>query len=84
MADLIERAQSVADQVLFRAAKDVDRGLHRPDDGLRALADAGLFGIAGPEPSGGADLVNVALRLPVQTDALEAHLTEVVPAARAL
>jgi len=32
----------------------------------------------------GADLVNVALRLPVQTDALEAYLTEVVPAARAL
>ena len=34
--------------------------------------------------AGGADLVNVALRLPVQTDALEAYLTEVVPAARAL
>jgi alkanesulfonate monooxygenase SsuD/methylene tetrahydromethanopterin reductase-like flavin-dependent oxidoreductase (luciferase family) len=32
----------------------------------------------------GADLVNVALRLPVQIDALEAYLTEVVPAARAL
>jgi alkanesulfonate monooxygenase SsuD/methylene tetrahydromethanopterin reductase-like flavin-dependent oxidoreductase (luciferase family) len=30
----------------------------------------------------GADLVNVALRLPVQTDALDAYLTEVVPAAR--
>jgi alkanesulfonate monooxygenase SsuD/methylene tetrahydromethanopterin reductase-like flavin-dependent oxidoreductase (luciferase family) len=32
----------------------------------------------------GADLVNVALRLPVQTDALGAYLDEVVPAARRL
>ena len=30
----------------------------------------------------GADLVNVALRLPVDDDALEAHLTETVPTAR--
>jgi alkanesulfonate monooxygenase SsuD/methylene tetrahydromethanopterin reductase-like flavin-dependent oxidoreductase (luciferase family) len=32
----------------------------------------------------GADLVNVALRFPVQADALEAYLTEVVPAARTI
>jgi alkanesulfonate monooxygenase SsuD/methylene tetrahydromethanopterin reductase-like flavin-dependent oxidoreductase (luciferase family) len=32
----------------------------------------------------GADLVNVALRLPVHTDALEAYLDDVVPAARSL
>jgi len=32
----------------------------------------------------GADLVNVALRLPVHADALEAYLTEVVPAARTI
>lgn len=32
----------------------------------------------------GAGLVNIALRLPVGTDALEAYLTEVVPAARAI
>lgn len=56
MAHLIERAKLVADQVLFPAAQDVDRGLRRPDDGLRALADAGLFGISGPASSGGADL----------------------------
>ena len=62
MADLIERAQSVADQVLFPAAQDVDLGLRRPDDGLRTLADAGLFGIAGPDPSGGADLGPVEAR----------------------
>jgi alkanesulfonate monooxygenase SsuD/methylene tetrahydromethanopterin reductase-like flavin-dependent oxidoreductase (luciferase family) len=30
----------------------------------------------------GADLVNVALRLPVQSDALDAYLGDVVPAAR--
>lgn len=32
----------------------------------------------------GADLVNIALRLPVHTDALEAYLADVVPAARSL
>lgn len=32
----------------------------------------------------GADLVNIALRLPIDQDALEAYLTDVVPAARAL
>ena len=32
----------------------------------------------------GADLVNIALRLPVNTDALEAYLTETVPAARSI
>ena len=32
----------------------------------------------------GADLVNIALRLPVNTDALDAYLTETVPAARAI
>jgi len=32
----------------------------------------------------GADLVNVALRLPVGTDALEAYVTDVVPAARGI
>ena len=56
VADLIERATSVADEVLFPAAQDVDRGLRRLDDGLRALAGAGLFGISGPASSGGADL----------------------------
>ncbi len=32
----------------------------------------------------GADMVNIALRLPVGTEALEAYLTETVPAARAI
>ncbi len=32
----------------------------------------------------GADLVNIALRLPVNTEALEAYLTETVPAARTI
>ncbi|MGE5211305.1 MAG: acyl-CoA dehydrogenase family protein, partial [Acidobacteriota bacterium] len=50
------RAQAVADDVLFPSAQDVDRGLRPLDDGLRALAEAGLFGIAGPVSHGGADL----------------------------
>ncbi len=56
VAHLIERAHDVADDVLFPAAQDVDRGLRSPHDGLRALADAALFGIAGPISHGGADL----------------------------
>jgi len=53
---VVDRAQSVADDALFPVAQDVDRGLRPLDDGLGALADAGLFGIAGPETHGGADL----------------------------
>lgn len=62
MGDLVERAQSVADRVLFPAAQDVDRGRRPPIDGLRALAHAGLFGIAGPASCGGADLGPVEAR----------------------
>jgi alkylation response protein AidB-like acyl-CoA dehydrogenase len=53
---VVDRAQSVADDALFPVAQDVDRGLRPLDGGLRALADAGLFGIAGPASRGGADL----------------------------
>jgi alkylation response protein AidB-like acyl-CoA dehydrogenase len=56
MSAATERAQSVADDVLFPSAQDVDRGLRPLDGGLRALAEAGLFGIAGPASHGGADL----------------------------
>ncbi len=52
----MDRAQAVADDVLFPAAQDVDRGVRPLDDGLRALADAGLFGLAGPTSHGGLDL----------------------------
>ncbi len=52
----IERAQNVADSVLFPRAQDVDRGTVPPHAGLHALASAGLFGIAGPASHGGSDL----------------------------
>jgi alkylation response protein AidB-like acyl-CoA dehydrogenase len=52
----VDRAQAVADDVLFPAAQDVDQGLRPLGDGLRALADAGLFGLAGPVSHGGLDL----------------------------
>lgn len=52
----MERARSVADSTLFAGAQDVDRGLTSPEHGLRALATAGLFGIAGPTSHGGSDL----------------------------
>lgn len=56
MSAVVDRAQSVADLVLFPSAQDVDRGQRPLDDGLRAIADAGLFGIAGPASHGGLDL----------------------------
>ena len=55
-AAVVERARAVADTVLFARAQDVDRGLEPVDQGLRALADGGLFGIAGPASHGGGDL----------------------------
>ena len=51
-----ERAQTVADSLLFPRAQDVDREVVPPADGLRALADAGMFGVAGPTSHGGSDL----------------------------
>lgn len=55
MTDLVDQAQAVADEALFPHAQDVDRGIRSPDGGLRALADAGLFGLAGPTSHGGID-----------------------------
>ncbi len=52
---LVGLAQSVADDALAPAAQDVDRGRRPPDQGLRALADAGLFGLSGPTTHGGLD-----------------------------
>ena len=62
MSAVVDRAQAVADDVLFPAAQDVDRGLRSLDGGLRALADAGLFGLAGPTSHGGLDLGPVDAR----------------------
>jgi alkylation response protein AidB-like acyl-CoA dehydrogenase len=51
-----ELARRVADEVLFPTAQDVDRSDRIPRRNLVALADAGLFGLAGPIPAGGLDL----------------------------
>jgi alkylation response protein AidB-like acyl-CoA dehydrogenase len=61
-AAVIERARAIADTVLFPRAQDVDRGVATPHDGLRALADAGLFGISGPSSHGGSDLDPLSAR----------------------
>ena len=58
----MDRAQAVADRVLVPAAHHVDRGLRPLSDGLRALADAGLFGLAGPTSHGGLDLGPIEAR----------------------
>jgi hypothetical protein len=51
-----ELAGRVADEVLFPTAQEVDRSDRIPHRNLAALADAGLFGIAGPIEAGGLDL----------------------------
>ncbi len=53
------------------------------DGALTGTPDQALDRIA-EYRAAGADLVNIALRLPVGTEALEAYLTDVVPAARAI
>jgi len=54
--ELLERAQRIADDVLFPRAQERDRAELLPPDGLDALAEAGLFGIAGPPVEGRAVL----------------------------
>lgn len=49
-------ASRVADEILFPAAQEVDRAERVPDGHLRALADAGLFGVVGPASAGGLEL----------------------------
>jgi alkylation response protein AidB-like acyl-CoA dehydrogenase len=48
----VQAAQSVAASTLFPRAQDTDRADRVPQQNLRALADAGLFGLAGPQPDG--------------------------------
>jgi alkylation response protein AidB-like acyl-CoA dehydrogenase len=50
--DLVQAAQSVAASTLLPRAQDTDRAERVPRENLRALADAGLFGLAGPQPDG--------------------------------
>jgi alkylation response protein AidB-like acyl-CoA dehydrogenase len=53
---LVDRAHEIADAVLFPRAVEVDATSQIPNAHWRALADAGLYGIAVPAELGGPDL----------------------------
>lgn len=52
----------IAEEVLFAQALEVDANAQIPPGHFGALADAGLFGVAGPVQAGGLDLDAPALR----------------------
>jgi len=54
-ADVVEVTRRVADDVLLPASDALDQSQTRPVAQLRALADEGLFGLAGPVEAGGSD-----------------------------
>jgi alkylation response protein AidB-like acyl-CoA dehydrogenase len=54
-AAAIRRATQIAEKTLFPAAMDVDAAERIPAEHFAALADAGLFGLAGPIEVGGLD-----------------------------
>ena len=54
-ADVVEVTRRVADDVLLPASDALDQSQTRPVAQLRALADEGLFGLAGPVEAGGWD-----------------------------
>jgi len=51
--DIVGAARRVAEEVLAPAAEATDRAERVPEENLRALADAGLFGVYGPVAHGG-------------------------------
>jgi alkylation response protein AidB-like acyl-CoA dehydrogenase len=53
MTDLLERAQRLADEVLFPASLATDTAARVPEAQLQLLAHAGLFGVFGPPELGG-------------------------------
>lgn len=53
---MLDRARTLADDLLFPHAQDVDRSDLVPESHLDALAGAGLFGISGPASHGGCEL----------------------------
>lgn len=53
MSDLLERAQRLADEILFPAALATDTAARVPEHQLQQLASAGLFGVRGPREFGG-------------------------------
>lgn len=55
VADIVARAEQVADTTLYPAAMDVDLADRVPGSHLDALAAAGLYGLAGPADCGGTE-----------------------------
>jgi alkylation response protein AidB-like acyl-CoA dehydrogenase len=55
-SEVPERARRIADEVLFPAALAVDRSGEIPRGHLDRLAEAGLYGVAGPAEAGGLEL----------------------------
>jgi alkylation response protein AidB-like acyl-CoA dehydrogenase len=60
--DLVQAARSVATSVLAPRAEETDRADRVPAENLQALADAGLFGLAGPQPDGRPSLASPEVR----------------------
>ncbi|GAA4874060.1 acyl-CoA dehydrogenase family protein [Actinomycetospora straminea] len=56
MGDVLDRAREIAADVLLPAADEVDATATIPEAHFRALADAGLFGLAAPPEHGGPDV----------------------------
>ena len=53
---VVQTAQRLADELLFPAALETDAAARVPEHLLRALADAGLFGLVGAREHGGLEL----------------------------
>lgn len=53
MTETVDRARTVADQVLAPSAEATDRAAAVPAGHLAALAEAGLFGLYGPASHSG-------------------------------
>jgi alkylation response protein AidB-like acyl-CoA dehydrogenase len=58
--DAVARARRISDDVLFPGALEVDAADVVPVDRLDHLADAGFYGLAGPESAGGMGLPDMA------------------------
>lgn len=53
--DVVTVARSIAEEVLWPAAGEIDRSAHVPREVLDRLAGAGLYGLVGPRQAGGVD-----------------------------
>ena len=66
LAEALERARAVADDVLFPRAQETDQAPTVPAENLRALRDAGLLGLHGPVDVPGGIGAEHAADLPVR------------------